>query len=113
MSGTVSTSDLEAAGAAFACAVLLGLPTLAPRLLQTDFGADLQLTLRNDPFLADLAVKVQASPNCTVTSAGAGITWRNWLREAWTKAPTPTGRLLAATGSKMLDRHTRWSLLDQ
>ena len=44
-----------------------GLSTSAPRLLRTDFCADLQRTLQNDTFLADLAVEAQASPDRTVT----------------------------------------------
>ena len=71
VSGAAGTSDRAAAGAAFACAVLSGLPTSAPRLLRTDFGADLQRALRDNPFLGDLAVKAKASPDHTVNRAGA------------------------------------------
>ena len=70
VSGAAGTSDLAAAGAAFACAVLSGLPTSAPRLLRMDFGANLQRALQNDPFLGDLAVEVQASHDLTDSRGG-------------------------------------------
>ena len=75
--GVNCTLDLAAAGAAFACTIMSGLSTLAPRLLRTDFGADLQQTLQDNIFLADLAVEVQASPDSTVTRAGVVFIWHN------------------------------------
>ena len=44
-----------------------------------DFGADLQWALRDNPFLGDLAVEAQASPDHTVTRAGAVFIWRDGL----------------------------------
>ena len=67
------------------CAVLSGLPTLAPRLLWTDFGTNLQWAPQDYPFLGDLAVEAQASPDHTVTCTGAVFIWRDchlWRRAA-------------------------------
>ena len=85
VSGAAGTSDRAAAGTVFTCAVLSCLPTSAPRLLRTDFGANLQRALRDDPFLGDLAVEAQASPDHTVTRAGAVFILRDgrlWRRAA-------------------------------
>jgi len=82
--GPAPSLDRTAAAACFACAVLSDLPATAPRLLRTEFGADLQRAVFDDPILSDIAREAQDTADHTARRAGGCFVWRDG--HLWRKA---------------------------